>query len=403
MDTMISKRSRAVFTWLALVAVQCANAALNPVDTLARGFYFISTDTTLSGQEYVVAINIVPSTGDIFIHMSADAAIASRQPASSWMGIGFGSRMQDTFMLIAYPSENGTGLTISPRWARGHSEPDYVPDVVVEKIFNDAYAPHANTVDDGVMIAHGVCRNCTSLVLDKIDLNSKAQPFIYALGAAPKKSDPLKSDDPAAALRLHAFHGHFLADMTFATSPETHARVPHPNDPGGAPSGVADTNFAFAFSTTPYDTSTDNEWVPVLHGVLMSLAVILIFPLGAVIMRMLKRFGFAAHVGLQVFGLVVVVIGFGAGVYVSQRYNHTRNFGTSHQVLGLLIFAALFAQAVLGLAHHRLYTRWRKETAIGIVHRCLGPAVIVLGLVNGGLGLNLAGMVDPGSCPRMES
>jgi len=382
-----------MLVWLALGAIHHVIAALNPVDTLARGVYFIGTDMTLPGQEYVVAINIVPSTGDIFIHMSADAAINSSQPAFSWMGVGFGSRMQDTFMFIAYPSKNGTGLTISPRRARGHSEPEHMPDVVIKKIFDDAYAPHANTVGYGVMIAHAVCRNCTALILDKVDLDSKAQPFIYALGAAPKISDPLQSDYPSAGLRMHAFRGHFLADMTFATSPETHARVPHPNDPGGSPSGVADTNFASAFSTTPYGASNDTEWAPVLHGVLMSLAFVLIFPLGAVLMRLLKRFGFVVHISLQILGSTVVVIGVAAGVYVSKRYNQTRGFGASHQVLGLVVFAALIVQVMLGSAHHRLYVRLRKETTIGVAHRCLGPAVIVLGLVNGGLGLDLAGKI----------
>ena len=244
------------------------------------------------------------------------------------MGIGFGSRMQDTFMFIAYPSSNGTGLTLSPRWAGCHSEPEYMPDVVVEKIFNDVYAPHANTVSSGIMIAHGVCRNCTRFILQDMDMESEAQPFIYALGSAPKQSNALQSDDPAAKLRLHTFHGSFLADMTYATSSGAHARVPHPNDPGGSPSGVADTNFASAFSSTAYNTSSDSEWAPVLHGVLMSLAFVLVFPLGAMLVRLLSRTGFILHAGLQILGVVIVVIGLGAGVYAGKLYNQTRTLQT---------------------------------------------------------------------------
>lgn len=381
-----------ILTWLTVISTYQTTATQNPADPQAHGVYFISTNAMLPGQEYVVAINIVPSTGDIFIHMS----VSSSQPAFSWMGIGFGSEMQNTFMFIAYPSANGTGLTLSPRRAKGHSEPEHMPGVVVEKIFNDVYAPHANTVGDGIIIAHGVCRNCTELILNKVDLNSKAQPFVYALGTAPKHSDPLKSDDPAASLRMHALHGSFEADMTFAVSSDAHARVPHPNDPGGSPSGVADTNFASAFSTTSYHTSKDSEWAPVVHGVFMSLAFILIFPLGAVLMRLLKRVRFVVHAGVQALGSALVLIGFAAGVYVSRRYNHTRRLSTSHQVLGLVVFAALLAQVALGYAHHRLYVRRRKESTMGVLHRCIGPALIVLGLVNGGLGLDLAG---GRSCP----
>jgi hypothetical protein len=53
----------------------------------------------------------------------------------------------------------------------------------------------------------------------------------------------------------------------------------------------------------------------------------------------------------------------------------------------------LFVQAGLGLLQHRIFRRTKQETMFGIVHRFLGPLAIVLALVNGGLGLDLAGML----------
>lgn len=379
----------ALWTYLYLVA------ALDGPDPEAHGTYFTSPNTKTSPQTYVFALNVVPETGDIFFHMSAYAATQSDITAFSWMGVGFGSQMKDTFMLIAYPSSNGTGVTISPRIARGNSEPELQKDVVVEEIFSDEYAPAANQVQHGIMIAHGVCRNCTKWAAGALDLGNTRQPFIYALGADPGKGTALQSDDPGAGLRRHSFYGRFFGDMTYAISTPEHGRVPPPNDPGAAPSGVSDTNFAYAFSTKAFDTHDDVEWVPVLHGVIMSLAFVLVFPTGALLMRLLKKMGVLFHAGVQFLGLVLVVVGFGTGVHVGRQYNRSRRFGTGHQALGLLVFAALFVQVGLGVMQHRVYHSTKRETMLGVVHRFLGPAIIILGLVNGGLGLDLAGESFP--------
>jgi hypothetical protein len=373
----------------------CLVLALDGPDPEAHGTYFTSPNTKTYPQTYVFALNVVPETGDIFFHMSAYASIQSNISAFSWMGVGFGGKMEDTFMLIAYPSGNGTGLTISPRIARGHSEPVFQPDVVVEKIFSDGYAPAANRVAKSIMIAHGVCRNCTWWTKGALSLDNTKQPFIYALGADPGKGSALESDDPSAGLRRHSFYGHFEGDMTYAISTREHGRVPPPNDPGGGASGVADTNFAFSFSTKAFDTHDDSEWVPVLHGVIMSLAFILIFPSGALLMRLLRRKGVLFHAGVQMFGLFLVAIGLGTGVYVSRQYNRSRSFATGHQALGLFVFAALVLQAGLGLLQHRIFQRTKQKTIFGIMHQFLGPIAIVLALVNGGVGLDLAGMLTP--------
>jgi hypothetical protein len=374
-----------------ILANSCLASALDDPDPEAHGTYFASPDTTTHPQTYIFALNIVPETGDIFFHMSAYASVQSKIPAFSWMGVGFGSQMEDTFMLIAYPSSNGTGLTISPRRARGHSEPEFQPDVVVEKIFSDVYAPAANMVANGIMIAHAVCRNCTRWATGALDLKNTNQQFIYALGADPGKGNALESDDPAAGLRRHSFYGHFEGDMTYAVSTREHGRVPPPNDPGASASGVADTNFAYAFSTKAFDTHKDTEWGPILHGVIMSLAFILILPSGALLMALLRKMGLLLHAGVQTIGILLVVVGLGTGVYISKQYNGTRNFNTAHQVIGVLVFALLLVQAGLGLLQHRLFRRDKQETIFGIVHRFLGPTVIILALVDGGLGLDLAG------------
>lgn len=66
----------------------------------------------------------------------------SAPTSHSWVGVGIGENMADAFMLIAYASANGTGVTTSPRVAvHGNSEPTWAEDKTFEKIFSDAYAP----------------------------------------------------------------------------------------------------------------------------------------------------------------------------------------------------------------------------------------------------------------------
>ena len=61
--------------------------------------------------QYVLGINAV-ANGDIFFHMSGPVT-------HSWLGVGIGNEMKDSFMLLAYPSSNGKKVTISPRIATG--------------------------------------------------------------------------------------------------------------------------------------------------------------------------------------------------------------------------------------------------------------------------------------------
>lgn len=65
-------------------------------------------------------------------------------------------------------------------------------------------------------------------------------------------------------------------------------------------------------------------------------------------------------------------------------------YNTPHQIIGLVVFSLLAIQALGGLIHHLLFRRGHK-TMIGKVHMFLGIALIILGIVNVPLGLNMSG------------
>jgi len=63
---------------------------------------------------------------------------------------------------------------------------------------------------------------------------------------------------------------------------------------------------------------------------------------------------------------------------------------TNHAIIGLVVFATLFLQPVSGLLHHAIYKRRDRPDAAEYMHVWFGRAIIVLGIINGGLGLKLS-------------
>lgn len=367
----------AVITILAILhlvfAADPEQMASAGVDPMAKAAYFVDKSSS-----YVFALNVADN-GDVYYHMNALAT-------HSWMGVGFGGTMNNVRMLISYIGEDGHTLTNSCRYSSGHNEPELEPDMVIEGVTTDIYAPYHNTLSpDGIMIAHAVCRNCSIWKDGALDLTNTAQQFVFALG--PNKT--LHSDDPAANLRLHEFHGTFQLDMTVATNTTgAYGRVPAPQDPGLQ---VGDGFWAFAnyYSSDVYSTGTDTAWFAGAHAAFMGIAFLLILPLGALSLRLVRKVRY--HALAQMLGLVFVAVGFALGVYCSTVFNKSKHFNSTHQIIGLLIMAALLIQIGLGLSHHFIYMRAGTPTIMGKTHRFLGISILTLGIVNGFIGLKFAG------------
>ena len=366
------------------------------IDDNAKAAYFIfQPDGT---TEYVFALNAA-ANGDVFFHMSGPKT-------HSWLGVGIGSEMKNSFMIIAYPSSNGLNTTISPRLGTGHKEPSYNPSIEIVKIYNDTYAPNANTVTEhgtGTIISHALCKNCSSWATGFLDTRSKTQPFIFALG--PNKT--FGSDSLEASIPRHEFRGKFTMDMTQATNyTGWYGRVPAPNVPDFK-FPPSDTDFANAGASAVFDDVTVSNHMPGVHAALMCVTFLLIFPVGALVMQFLKRALW--HAAVQVIGFVAVFAAFGVVIPIARQYNkvcttripaivrrrltcpQSKNFNSAHQVIGLLILAGLLLQVGLGLVGHSTYVRTNQSSPFSKIHFFLGPFIMVLGLINAGVGFNFAG------------
>lgn len=285
--------------------------------------------------------------------------------------------MKDSLMLIAYPSSNGTGVTISPRIGYGHSEPIYQSNITVDKIYGNDLSG-ANTVSGGRsntnIVTDGVCRGCAVWKTGALDYTSTNQPFIFAVGPT---FPPMNSNSQNAGISYqHIFDGRFTMDMTAATS----------SSGGSVPAGPYTTSKS---ASSAINTQFTSDPAPHIHGLVMCIVFIIILPVGALLLRVWNKP--RAHAIVQTIGFVLFLMAFAGGSVASGSFNRTKNFTSGHQILGILILLAMISQWVLGFMHHRIFKREQRKTMMGKIHLYLGPAVIVFGLLNGAVGIALAG------------
>jgi hypothetical protein len=280
-----------------LLAVIAQTAAASNSSTAAT-FVFDSPSTD---QTFVFALNAVQSTGDLFFHLEAPAGQA-------WAAVGLGSEMKGALIFAAYSSENGTGVTLSPRIATRHSEPSYAKDIKLEQLWPSDFN-NSNTVSvDGRLRADAVCRNCTSWLSGQkqLDLKSTAAPFIFAIG--PDKT--MRSSSPTASMRRHDYYGHFTMNMTAATSLDE-GSIPIPNGLNGT--------YKLQGASETKNMTSDHSSAPAAHALIMIAAFVFLFPLGSLLLRVLHKALW--HGAVQMLALLMILIGFGLGIYISTQYN----------------------------------------------------------------------------------
>ncbi|KAK7187970.1 hypothetical protein DPSP01_003144 [Paraphaeosphaeria sporulosa] len=327
----------------------------------------------------VFAVAAVKDVGDLYFHLEAPAEY-------SWVAVGSGEEMDGSLMWVAYRSENGTGVTLSSRTSDGHVEPSYNSGI-------DCQISTRNGTSNGIikinnrdiLAVNGVCKNITRITASDskgaIDLTSSSQNFIFGLGPTGKT---IQSDSKSAGIRRHTLYGQFSLDLSKAT-------VANTEDVDEAQlSSVG--NWQNANAQVVGDVTSDRDWSGPAHVVLMGGAFVIVFPLGVVFLRVLEKVKW--HAWMQGVGMVLAIIGLGVGIYLGREYNHSKDFNSAHQIIGLIVVLFALVQFTLGMRHHRVYVRSQRPTTFGRIHRYIGPPLLLLGAINGFLGFNLAGEDD---------
>ncbi|EME50231.1 hypothetical protein DOTSEDRAFT_68941 [Dothistroma septosporum NZE10] len=130
------------------------------------------------------------------------------------------------------------------------------------------------------------------------------------------------------------------------------------------------------------------------HGVLAALAFIALFPIGGILIRIANFTGLIwVHAACQLLAYLIYIVAFGLGIYYAIQMNLLSNH---HPIIGIVLLVVLFLQPFSGLLHHRLFKKYGTRTAWSYGHLLIGRIAIILGIINGGLGIRLAGDVSMG-------
>ncbi|UPX20115.1 uncharacterized protein EKO05_0010359 [Ascochyta rabiei] len=294
--------------------------------------------------------------GNIFLSLSGPTTY-------SWIALGIGSSMTNSDMFIMYTDGNGN-VTLSPRHSERQEQPQYDGDLDVELLSGSG-------VENGTMTANFRCGNCARS--GSVNFGAQSGQWIHARRAG----NPMDTTDVQAQIVPHDDYGAF----TWAFS----------NAVGGVstnPFAASDT--VVSVSTPGSSSRATRRNIILTHGILASLAFLVFFPVGAIIMR-LGRFDnvLKVHIAIQIFSWLIYITAFALGLY----YGVTGDYMTeAHPIIGIVLVALMVFQPLGGWLHHRQFLRTGQRSVVSHGHIWTGRIAIVLGMINGGLGLELGGV-----------
>jgi H+/Cl- antiporter ClcA len=147
----------------------------------------------------------------------------------------------------------------------------------------------------------------------------------------------------------------------------------------------------------------------VSHAIMACLAWAFFIPLGGILLRLNLRSPWILriHMILQMTSYFAYVASVGLGIYLFQKLSGSffDMWKDPHGPLGIAILAMGFIEPVLGWVHHKIFksrmaalkasqdSKAPGRTAPGHVHLWMGRLLIVLGIINGGLGIRLTARV----------
>jgi len=137
------------------------------------------------------------------------------------------------------------------------------------------------------------------------------------------------------------------------------------------------------------------------HAAIMSATFVVLMPLGALLVYLPAgnqtiRY---LHAPFQLFAATTAVAGLTLGVILAHQ-NHNEYTGY-HPIIGYVVVGlVVMIQPALGLVQHLLFRKRSRKTIFGLTHRWLGRIIIILGMINGGLGFMFAGSVGSKNIPE---
>ncbi|KAK2768997.1 integral membrane protein [Colletotrichum kahawae] len=276
-------------------------------------------------------------SGNLYFQMSAPTSY-------QWVALGTGSTMSNSNMFIMYTDGAGN-VTISPRTARGHNMPTVSDNGAALTLLG------GSGVSNGKMVANVLCTNCASWSGGSMSLNSASTSWI----AAWKSGSAINSASNSQSIQQHDDHSSFTLDLTSATvSSDSNPFTGASTGGNGSGSGSSGGGSTSGGSGVVFNGGGGKSAILLAHGVIMSIVFVALYPLGAMLMPLVGKW--MAHAVWQSVAFALMWVGFGTG------YAYARDNDYKFQGRGI----------------------------ISHVHIWYGRALMILGIINGGLGLKLA-------------
>ncbi|KIV84858.1 hypothetical protein PV11_00611 [Exophiala sideris] len=376
-----------------------------------------------SSSGYGLSVNVPSDTassgsGSLYLQISAPSG-------TQWIGFGQGSQMSGSNMLVVYAADS-SNVTVSPRLGANHVEPKLNSDAQVSVLEGTGIDSNGN------LVANIRCDSCWSWSGGSMDPTDSSSKWIYAY----KSGDALDSTSTSADISQHDSNGEFKLDLTTgtggsssnpfvassddssstaaagttgtATATGTHATAPGSDITGSvsssaatatSTSGVSSPLTSSSPSSTGDEVESDpNKGTRTAHAILMPLVFVVLFPLSALTIYLpynekVRRI----HAPLQVVSIILMLVGLGLGVKLANKLGEIDGY---HQVVGFVVVAwMVIFQPALGLAQHLNFRKNGTRSPMGHGHRWIGRAMMLLGIVNGGLGFMQAGKVGSEETP----
>jgi hypothetical protein len=232
-----------------------------------------------------------------------------------------------------------------------------------------------------------------------------------------KQGSAINSADVATGIRQHDAYGSFTFDLPAGTSDDSanpfaqvatatkSAGTSRPSSSEGedgssdGSSGGSSSGSSESSSESSSGSGSSNSSLRKAHGTIMAVVFLFLFPIGALLMYLpFSRKTLFAHAPVQVLSAGLLIAGTALGVTLGVRVDSDDGY---HQIIGYVVVACLLLfQPALGLIQHLRHRKFGKRTIFGHGHRWLGRVLILLGIVNGGLGLHVSGAVGSEDVPR---
>ncbi|KAE8381146.1 hypothetical protein BDV26DRAFT_255822 [Aspergillus bertholletiae] len=323
---------------------------------------------------------------DMYLSMTV-----TRGSDHGWTAIGTGAVMAGSLMTIVYGDPlSGEPPIASIRTTAGHHQPKLITKEqaggaeirvlraewrALDKdgtFTSPSSSSHAYVAEVGL-----VCYSCNLWPAEgqgsgKISATATSLPWIWAWNEDQEIST--LSDD--AHLNRHRTRrgnggwGEFYVDMSRSlTTAESPPPVPSIR-PGVHTLGSSDKPIHRSRNSKLFSKGT-------IHGFLMGISFLVIFPLGVLAMRSQSNKSLKYHWIIQLVASLCTGVGAIIGIIMSRG-----SFNSPHQVAGLLVSGILGLQAFLGWRHHVIFLRVRHRTWISHAHIWAGRLIMIVGWAN---------------------